>query len=210
MLGFYLGICKVSAQADTLSISANDTTIIGFAKYDLYPKLPEGNLGNFIADAVKTAVQLKWGNKIDVAIISPQAIKGKIERGVFKKNKILSLLPYPDSIVIIKADAAQLTKILDKVASEGGGAISGATMQINNMLSDSIRIDRIPLNSEQLYMVAMPYYLYLKKKMPIEENSHIFNANITIQNAVCAYIIWLQNKGKTISPVPYKRIKYTY
>lgn len=197
------------SQIDSTTLSADDSTIIGFAKYDLYQKLPEGSLGNFVADAVKTAVQLKWGNKIDIAIVSPQSIRGKIEKGTFKKNQILQLLPYPDSIAILKADSAQVKNILDKIASEGGGAVSGLQMQINNMRADSILINKDLLNNKENYMLAVPYFLLLKKKISLEKNTIIFNANLSIQNAVCEYVMWLTNKGMTISPISYRRIKYS-
>ncbi len=196
------------AQKDTLCNCLEDSTIIGFATYDLYQRLPEGSLGNFVADAIKTAVQLKWGNKIDIALISPQSIKGKIEKGTFRKNKITQLLPYPDSIAILKLDSAQLKTVLDKIASLGGYAVSGLQMQINNMRADSINVNRIPLHSAESYIVAVPYFLTLKNRISLPSDVDIFNANISLQKAVCEYIRWLTNTGKTISPIPYRRIKY--
>lgn len=196
------------AQKDTICHCLEDSTVIGFATYDLYQRLPEGSLGNFIADAIKTSIQLKWGNKIDVALLSPQSIKGKIEKGTFRKNKILQLLPYPDSIAVIKLDSTQLKTVLDKVASLGGYAISGLQMQINNMRADSIIVNRLPLQSEETYMIALPYFLTVKNRIPLPSDVDIFNANISLQSAVCEYIRWLTNTGKTISPVPYRRIKY--
>lgn len=196
------------AQRDSVCLCFEDSTVIGFATHDLYQRLPEGSLGNFVADAIKTAVQLKWGNKIDIALISPQSIKGKIEKGTFRKNKIPQLLPYPDSIAIIQLDSSALKTMLDKIASFGGYAISGLQMQINNMRADSININRIPLHASEKYTVAIPYFLTQKNRLPLPKDIEIFNASLSVQSAVCEYIRWLTNTGKTISPVPYRRIKY--
>lgn len=199
---------SASAQKDTAGISSGDSTAIGFAVHDLYHKLPEGPLGNFIADGIKTAVQLKWGNKIDIALVAPQSIRGKIAKGPFKKNQLLKLLPYEDSIAVMKVNGAQLKPMLDKIASLGGYAVAGLQMQINNMQADSIFINREPLDSAREYMLAIPYYLLVKKRIPVPDNIPVFNADLTMRRAICAYIQWLTNTGKTIWPVPYRRIRY--
>lgn len=191
------------------SIKQQDSTIIGFATYTLYPKLPEGPLGNLVADAVKTITQIKWGNRIDVSIVSPSSIRDKIQKGTFPAYRILQVLPYEDSIAIVKLTGNELKEIANKIASQGGYPVSGIQFKIKNMKAIDINVNRVPLKEVQEYYIALPYFLILKKKIPLPENLQIQNGNLKLAQTLCEYVQWLTHQGKTIAPIPYKRIEYS-
>ncbi|MEX0813556.1 MAG: 5'-nucleotidase C-terminal domain-containing protein [Chitinophagales bacterium] len=131
-----------------------------YNKTDMYKRLPESELGNFMADVCLERTKKELGINIDLAILNYGGIRLRsISKGWIKKAQIFELMPFDNFIVAQNIRGDTLKMLLDQIAAYGGWPISGAAFQIKNAQADSIFINGLPIDAEHHYTISTSDYL---------------------------------------------------
>lgn len=115
------------------SMTVSMSTVLATLETDLDKRQPECTLGNFMADAVYTMAQKKYGITPDIAFINYGGIRlPSIKAGIITRGKIYELFPFDNILVLVKIKGNVLQQFLDHISNRGGWPVSGMTMQIQN------------------------------------------------------------------------------
>lgn len=118
----------------------------------------ETNLGNLIADVMRTA------GKADIAFINGGGIRASIDQGDITVEEVLTVLPYGNHLVTLQLTGNEIMAILARHAGlePGDGAflqVSGLRMEITNKTITLLSVGGMQLETEKLYTVATNDFL---------------------------------------------------
>ncbi len=106
----------------------------------------ESNLGNLIADVIKTR------SKADLALVNSGGIRADIHKGPIKLFHVLKVLPFGNSISIATIKGSLLLNIFKKSALKKG---SGAFMQVSNNVKYIIKnriLKGVTINGQKIML----------------------------------------------------------
>jgi 2',3'-cyclic-nucleotide 2'-phosphodiesterase (5'-nucleotidase family) len=174
----------------------------------LKKQLPDGSLGNFLADAYLTMAKKKFDAQAEVAFMNNGGIRlNSIQAGPLKRGVVYEVMPFDNLLVILKISGLQLQQYLDFIATEGGCGIAGVQMQIKAGKATEIFINGKPINPTATYtMVNSDYavgggggYSSLKD-LPIQKTGYL------LREAILDYCTLYKQEGKPITISQEKRI----
>jgi 2',3'-cyclic-nucleotide 2'-phosphodiesterase (5'-nucleotidase family) len=159
-----------------------------------------GTLGNFMADAFLTQARLNYKKQVDVAFMNYGGIRlleypaGKITRG-----GIFELMPFDNSLILIKAKGEVLQQFLDLISNWGGWPCAGMTMQVKDRKAVNVMIGGKPINNEQVYTIAISDFIAnggdnaaMLKNLPRENNYYL------VRDALMDYVSSFEKQGKPV------------
>lgn len=183
------------------SVNKLMNSVIGYAGITLEKKLPEGTLGNFMADAYLIMSREKYSMHIDLALMNSGGIRlNQLPAGPVTIGKIFELMPFDNLLVIQSVSGEVLRQLLDTAASKGGWAVSGMTMEIKDHKAINITVGGKPLNNTAKYVIANSDFIVnggdnatMLKNIPVLANTYL------MRDAIRDYILKLKLEGKSIS-----------
>jgi 2',3'-cyclic-nucleotide 2'-phosphodiesterase (5'-nucleotidase family) len=182
---------------------------IGFSNKILKNQFLSGELGNLIADAVKSEIEIKIRKRLDFVYIPKTAIRNNLPKGNIYITDIAVINPFNDSLSILEIYGTDLKKLFDVIAQKGGGAISGAKFQIKNMRAEEINLDGDTINSQKKYLIGT-----LQRNAQGRENCSMLIAyptqtfENTLTSVLIKYIEKITYDSKPISASYERRISY--
>lgn len=135
--------------------------VIGQTAIDLERKLPEGNLGNLVADALAAKAEAYTGTKVSFALSNSGGLRiPALPKGDITKSDIFELLPFDNVLVVLELDAELMQTLANHMAAAGGWPVSkGLNFTIVGSKAEDVRINGQALEPEKTYRVAMPDYV---------------------------------------------------
>ena len=115
----------------------------------------ETNLGNLVADALLQA------SGAEIAVINAGAIRGSIEAGPVTLERLMTVLPFENRLVVVPLTGAELRSMLvQSVGRDDGGFLQVAGIRVHAG-DDAVRIDvaGAPLDDARVYQVATSDFL---------------------------------------------------
>ncbi len=193
-----------------------------------YSKQKESELGNLVADAIRTSA------KTDFAYMNPGGIRTSLEAGPITYGAIYQVLPFENTVSRIRLTAEELERII-RVAQNGArgfGSVSGLKLKLLDPkyvapfsdVNHDGRIDpwessrmiemRLPngekLDPDKMYTLAISDFLVtggddLKWAMSLISPDHIeIDTGMTIRESVIDYLekvaIWNTPEAQLIDP----------
>jgi 2',3'-cyclic-nucleotide 2'-phosphodiesterase (5'-nucleotidase family) len=110
------------------SLSAEMNEVIGFAPFAIERNRPEGLLGNFVADlTLHKALKEGWVKYDDkpFVLMNHGGLRSPINQGEIKRGDVFKLMPFDNTIVVLRLDAKKLDAIYEYVKQTGGEPLSG-------------------------------------------------------------------------------------
>ena len=189
------------------SMKAVMNKVIGFSVDGMMKRKPESSLGNFMADAMKTMAEKKFGKKIDAAFVNYGGIRYNLPKGNITVGNIYEVMPFDNLIVLQQVSGTTLRKFLNKIAGDGGWPVSGIEMGIENKQAVNILINNTPINDSTLYTIANSDYIanggddcaMLKKILSV-------SIGYLFRDALIEYAGMLTAQGKSLDVELQKRI----
>lgn len=174
---------------------------IGYVEKDLNKTLPEGELGNFMADAYFNMAKEKYNTHIDAAFMNHGGIRlNQLPKGNITTGKIYELMPFDNLLILQKVKGSVLQEFLDLIASQGGCPVAGLTMQIKYKKAINVMIAGKKLDPEYIYTIVNSDYVAnggsdaaMLKMIPQISNGYL------MRDALFDYIKMLQSQDKNIS-----------
>lgn len=102
--------------------------VIGFATENLERGRPEGALGNFMADlSLKYALDngLVTKQEHPICLMNHGGLRSPINKGDIRVGDIYKLMPFDNTLVVLKLNAAVLSEIHEFLKKSGGEPIAG-------------------------------------------------------------------------------------
>jgi 5'-nucleotidase/UDP-sugar diphosphatase len=118
----------------------------------------ETNLGHLIVDS------MVWKTDSDFGFMNGGGIRASIDKGDISYRDILTVLPFGNTVYVMKLNGNTVKEVLDFAATipDGQGAklhVSGVTFEIVDGKANNIMINGEPLDINKVYNVATNNYL---------------------------------------------------
>lgn len=167
--------------------------------------LPEGLLGNFVADLSLRQAQKyyhpKDGKTVDLCLLNNGGLRTSLPKGTITREKAFELMPFDNMMVIVTLSGEQTKALFDYLAKTGGMPMSGASLGIKDSTASIIEVAGKPFDINQTYKVATSDYLANGGdkmsffKNPIQTES----LGVLLRDAIIEYMVEESKKGRTLS-----------
>lgn len=133
---------------------------VGELPMKLVKSLPDGTLGNFMADAYLAMAREKFAPAADFAYMNNGGIRlNQVQAGPLRRGTVYELMPFDNQMLIVPVRGALVQQFMDHIAAEGGGGIAGLTMRIQNKKAVDVKIQGMPLDTARTYMMVNSDYV---------------------------------------------------
>lgn len=109
---------------------------LAWSRVPMTKDLPEGNLGNYCADAcfAKAAQRCRVLRlpEPDFLFLNQGGLRASLPGGSITTGNVFELMPFENELVVIRISRQYTDSILDIIASKGGAPVSGLMMNIQN------------------------------------------------------------------------------
>ncbi|MBX3255886.1 MAG: 5'-nucleotidase C-terminal domain-containing protein [Chitinophagaceae bacterium] len=192
------------------SVNSTMNIILGEAETTLQKKQPEGELGNFLADALLVMSRKKMGKAVDAAFLNYNGIRSSgLAQGNITVGKIFELMPFDNVINMQQLKGDVLQQFLDHTAALGGWPVSGLTMKIKDNRATDVQIQGQPIDHDKYYNIVNSDYItnggdncVMLKNIPVESTGYL------VRDAFMEYIQQEQQGGKKINAAIENRVTY--
>lgn len=161
------------------SLKKNMNFALVYSTQTLTKELPEGNLGNYCADAslrqaLERCAVLKLESP-DFCFLNHGGLRASLPEGIITIGNIFELMPFENELVYLKVSSSTVDSILNWIAIKGGAPISGIKFQLNSKKAEKIKIQNQAFQNEKEYKIITSDYLanggdglfFLKQETPI-------------------------------------------
>lgn len=125
----------IQPYTDSLQLEMN--RVIGYATENLERDRPEGALGNFMADlSLKYALDNGLVSKQEqpICIMNHGGLRSPINRGDIRVGDIYKLMPFDNTLVVLKLNVVALSEIHTYLKKSGGEPVAGFTITQDSIL----------------------------------------------------------------------------
>jgi 2',3'-cyclic-nucleotide 2'-phosphodiesterase (5'-nucleotidase family) len=128
----------------------------------LIKETPEGNLGNFVCDALykKHKDYLTDVNQqADFVLLNNGGLRTNIPSGNLIIGKVFELMPFDNELVIVSLDSVGMNEMVEFIAKKGGVPVSQLKLKIQNNFSTDVFVGNEIFNKQKKYKVLTSDYL---------------------------------------------------
>ena len=135
--------------------------VIGQVAVTLSKAQPESTLGNWVADLVYTQTKTYTETKVDFAVVNYGGLRiPSLPAGPLTKGKIFELMPFDNTLVVVKMMGSDLPLLFHHMAQKGGWPISRqAKYTIQGNRATDMRINDQAFDPDREYLIATNDYL---------------------------------------------------
>lgn len=140
-------------------LSVSMGMVIAEAPYDIVKAKPEGALGNLTADMVRNAMVSLRGHVVHMAVINNGGLRVPLYKGPITVGRVYELMPFDNTLVLLKLSGAQVLSLADELARFGGEPVSGIRFRIEDGKAADVLLGVNSVDPEAEYWVATHNYL---------------------------------------------------
>lgn len=133
--------------------------VIAEAPYDITKARPEGALGNLTADMVRNAMVSLRGHMVHMAVINNGGLRVPLYKGPITVGRVYELMPFDNTLVLLKLNGAQVLTLVDELAAFGGEPVSGIRFRIEDGKAADVLMGVDSIDTEAEYWVATHNFL---------------------------------------------------
>lgn len=193
-------------------MEAEMAEIIGYSDSTLLSYAPESPLGNFVADVVfEAGFEYAQSNSICTdrnmifSLLNFGGLRKPINKGEITRGDIYELMPFDNTIVILKIKRSKVLEMVDYLAAINGQPVSNALF----VIGESTRAFQVGPNNhdnhEEFFVITSDYLAGGGDKMDfLKDPVEVWNTQILIRDALISYI----SKKKNIPYSPIENRMY--
>jgi 2',3'-cyclic-nucleotide 2'-phosphodiesterase (5'-nucleotidase family) len=128
----------------------------------LIKESPEGNLGNFVCDALFKKHKdylIDVNQQADFVLLNNGGLRTNIPSGKLIIGKIFELMPFDNELVIVSLDSVGMKELLEFIAKKGGVPVSQLKLKIENNFAKDIYVTDEIYDKQKKYKVLTSDYL---------------------------------------------------
>lgn len=170
-------------------LDAQMNEVIGTAAEPLLKSLPDGALGNLMADAC-----LNFANKLneqdaDFCVLNSGGIRiPAIQQGNITVGKIYELMPFDNAIEVVEMNGNQCKELFKWIVKWRGAPVAGVTMLINDSMASEVKINGVPFDENKTYLVATTDYIANGGDGATMFTGKRYPTNYKLRDAILEYI----------------------
>ncbi len=104
-------------------------TVIGFSRIDLVRAKPEGKLNNFVADITLDFIRDSFDfAHPSICLMNYGGLRAPLLEGPILKKDIYQLMPFDNTIVVLKSPVTIMDSIIQYFKASGGEVIAGVSI----------------------------------------------------------------------------------
>ncbi|PHR47741.1 MAG: hypothetical protein COA32_07245 [Fluviicola sp.] len=151
------------------SLALEMERVIAYASDDFINKRPVGALGNFVVDQTMQYVVNKQLVQRDdyICIMNFGGLRAPINKGNVKVGDIYKLMPFDNTIVLLKLPAKRISDIESYLRNSGGEPVGG--FQLTN---DSFELNSNKELNDTLFVITTDYLANGGDRMNFFKNSY--------------------------------------
>jgi 2',3'-cyclic-nucleotide 2'-phosphodiesterase (5'-nucleotidase family) len=149
----------IAPYSEELSAEMNE--VLGYCAQPLTKERPEGSLGNWVADVMKTEAERFSKTTADFAVCNYGGIRvSTLPEGEITRGRIFEIMPFDNVLVILDAKGSMVQSFLNDMARDGGWPVSShLRFMIADSMATHVMINGMPLDTQQIYHIVMPDYV---------------------------------------------------
>lgn len=142
-------------------MEAEMNKVIGEVAVTLGKAQPESTLGNWVGDLVYEQAKLYTKAKVDFAVVNYGGLRiPSLPKGPLTKGKVFELMPFDNTIVVVKMMGSDLPLLFHHMAKKGGWPMSRqAKYTISGDQATDMRINDQAFDPDREYLIATNDYL---------------------------------------------------
>lgn len=143
--------------------------VIAYASDDFTNERPVGTLGNFVVDqTMQYVINKKLAQRDDyICIMNYGGLRAPINKGDVKVGDVYKLMPFDNTIVLLKLPAKRMDEIANYLRSSGGEPIGGF-----QLTSESYNLSENKELNDTLYVITTDYLANGGDRMNFLKNSY--------------------------------------
>lgn len=165
-----------------LQLKSAVSEVVAYSAVPLQKALPESALGNLLAETVLAAGRDHFG-RADVAMLNYGGIRAALPQDSISVGHVMEMLPFVNTLQLVKMRGALLHRFLDHWASKGGTPMAGVRFGIADGKAVDVYVNGARLDPEVVYWVVMPDYVanggdgcgFLKEAMHVSTDLLLFD-----------------------------------
>lgn len=141
-------------------LNSQMNVVIGSAQQNLNKELPDGCLGNMVADACLWYAKKHTGATIDFCVLNNGGIRiPAIQQGEISTGKIFELMPFDNTIVTVAMSGQQCKRLFNWIVQLKGAPVSGLQLAISEKNYTNPLINSISFDEQKQYTIATTDFL---------------------------------------------------
>lgn len=170
---------------------------------------PESLLSNWTADVYLAAASQFLKSPVDMAVVNMGSLRAALPAGDITVGNIFQLMPFENELVVLWLSGAEVKKLLDIFALEGGQGVGGLTMEITDAQAVNCLIQGNPIENDKLYSIATNDFLAggNDRMIPLATPAKRVDTGLKIRNILMEYVIRETREGRKIQSALDGRIK---
>lgn len=185
-------------------LTSKMSEVINQSVVDMEIGVPEGLLGDFVADLVLTSSRVISSNEIDFSLLNNGGLRTPIMKGDVTRGMIYELMPFENELVVLTLSGEKVTELVSYIAAKTYGAtnaksgvpVSGIRIRLAGGQVTDVMIGIRQFDPQKEYRVVTSDYLaqggddmtfFLN---PIKTE----NLNVKLRDVILNYIINLASK----------------
>lgn len=182
---------------------------LGWLPVTLAKELPDGTLGNFMADSYLQMAKRRFDSSVQVAFVNHGGIRlNAIQSGRLRRGTVYEVMPFDNELLLLRVTGAQLKAYLDHIAREGGGGVAGVRMSFREGRAEDILVQGRPLDPAATYLMANSDYTVLSGSYAGLRSVPVRRTGYLLRDATIDYCIAFRDAGRPISIDTVKRIQH--
>lgn len=138
-----------------LQLDAKMNEVIGVAAGDLVRELPDGSLGNFVADVCFDYAKKNQSKQVDFCVLNNGGVRlPSIQKGNITVGKIYELMPFDNTIEVVTLTGQQCLQLFAWIAKWKGAPVSGLTLNLVDGNAVNVVVNNQPFDVNKNYTVA--------------------------------------------------------
>ena len=141
--------------------------VINSSLIDMEIGVPEGLLGDFVADLVLPSSRLKYANQVDFCLLNNGGLRTPIMKGDVTRGMIYELMPFENELVVVTLGGEKVAELINYVAqktfnatnAKSGVPVSGIRIRLGNGEVTDVMIGIKQFDPNKEYTVVTSDYL---------------------------------------------------
>lgn len=185
-----------------MDLTMND--VLGKCDVDLTKDQPEGNLGNFVCDALYIMCKNYLGkdsSNLNGVLLNNGGLRTSLSKGEITVGKIFELMPFDNELAFVELSGEKTLEMLDFIAAKGGMPVSGISMTIENQKAKNVLINGVPFDiKKHYYFISSDYLINGGDKMDFFKNPvRVIFLKKLLRDVLIDYCKTETKKGKTLT-----------
>lgn len=162
---------------------------LAWSRVPMTRELPEGNLGNFCADACfkKAAEQCRILQlpEPDFVFLNHGGLRASLPMGNITTGNVFELMPFENELVALRISRQITDSVLDIIASKGGAPVSGLMMNIRNGKAEHKQwLNNSTASTDTLTVITSDYLATGNDGYEVLKNTPFIRLNLKVRDAL--------------------------